>query len=196
MARRVRVLLALTPLTVAIGCALWPPATGPALAPCPGPLVPTERLGDDFTARHSARITGGDVDVALSLVLEKRDDRLLLVGLSALGAKRFSATQRGRTVEVEHFGPRPAVPAENILRDLDRVHFPGALEAEASGAPAVRVERSRSPEGRPVTRIENPACGYVATYVTLSNEPGPGASNEPRPGVSNAPRPDAAGGAP
>jgi hypothetical protein len=178
VARRVRVLLALAPLTAALGCALWLPATGPALAPCPGPLVPTERLGDDFTARDSARITGRDVDVALTLVLEKRGDRLLLVGLSALGAKRFSATQRGRTVEVEHFGPRPAVPAENVLRDLQRVHFPRALEAEASGAPAVRVERSRSPEGRPVTRIENPACGYVATYVTLSDEPRPEAAGD------------------
>lgn len=156
-------------VALASGCASWPGALGPRLDPCPGPLASPEAIAGDFSARYGARISAASpaIDLALSLVVEKRGDRLRVVGFSALGAKRFAVTQRGEDVEVEYFGPPPAVPGENVLRDLHRV-YASTPSDPAAGTSAARVVSDRSPQGQPRTRIENPACGYDATYVEQS----------------------------
>ena len=65
---------------LASGCATWQMIRAPHLDLCPGPLVSTERIAGDFTARYSAGIAAKSIDdLALSLVLQKRGDRLLLV---------------------------------------------------------------------------------------------------------------------
>jgi hypothetical protein len=94
-------------------------------------------------------VTGGEVDVALELVAERRGPRLVVVGFDAFGAKLFAVTQRGLDVEAESFRGRALpVPPRNVLRDLH----------------AARFARPDAPADVAVAR---PGCGYRARFVSL-----------------------------
>lgn len=132
------------------GCASWP-GLPPRLAECPGPIPDTRALPPgDWLVRERVRIVGGDVDLGLEVVAEKRGQRLAVVAFHALGAKAFSLVQRGERVEAEsHLGRALAVPPRNVLRDLH--------EAGLGGERTVH-ER---------VRVERPECGYTATFVRV-----------------------------
>jgi hypothetical protein len=136
-------------LAAASGCARLPWLRTPARLPdCPAPLVSTTELpGGDFRLREQVRYRGADVDAGFELVVERRGDQLVVVGLNSFGARVFSAVQRGVDVEVEAPQARMLpVPAENVLRDLHATRF-------ADPSVATRAE------------ITRPHCGYVATFV-------------------------------
>ena len=127
----------------------------PTLPDCPGELVPTGAIPGEFVWRERVRVVGGDVEATFDLVIEKHVDQLVLVGFNEFGAKAFSVVQRGTEVEtLRHLGPATPVPPENILRDLHRARL-GAPPGNAT------VEESA---GR--TEIDNPSCGYRATWVS------------------------------
>lgn len=134
-------------LLAGAGCATWL-GLPPRLAECPGAVPHTRELPPgDWLVRERVRVVGGDVDVGLEVVAEKRGDRLVVVAFHTLGAKAFSLVQHGEDVEVEsHLGRALPVPPRNVLRDL---HSAGL------GARAARV------------RVERPRCGYTATFVRV-----------------------------
>ena len=162
--RRLRGALALAALLSA-GCKVFappPPALilAPKLADCPGTLVPTQELEGDWVIQERARIFAPRVDEAYELVLQKRGPSLVLVGLTAYGAKAFAVTQIGVRTFPESFLPSPPVPPENVLRDLHRAHFLASESPEFEGRV---LERGR--DGG--VRIQSSACGYDATYVPV-----------------------------
>jgi hypothetical protein len=105
------------------GCRHWP-LRSRAVPDCPGELVATASLPDDFLLRERVRIASGDEIWSLQLIAQKRGDELLLIGLDPLGVKLFTLRQRGTTTSVEALPPPVLeVPPENLLRDLHRVRF-------------------------------------------------------------------------
>jgi len=136
----------------ALGCASLGPLLHPPkrLGDCPAPIVATEDLpGGPVRLREQVRYAGRGVDAAFDLVVEKQPERLVLVGLNALGTRLFSVVQTGGAVDARSLlGRALAVPPANVLRDLHATHF---ADADAP----VRSE------------IARPACGYVATFVTV-----------------------------
>lgn len=112
-------------MLVSAGCALPRWMGLPSRLPeCRGLLVPTGEIPGDFVLRQRLRVTSPQVDTGLDLAVQKREDELVVVGFTALGAKAFSITQRGAEVRVrDNLGRASAVPPINVLRDLHRVLF-------------------------------------------------------------------------
>jgi hypothetical protein len=136
------------------GAARWLLHPPPRLGACPGPIPSTATLaGGDFVWHDRVRYRGGAVDAGFSLVAEKRGARLVLVGLDAFGARAFSVTQDGLTVEADaRMGRALAVPPETVLRDWH------SLRAAAAGL------------HEPLA-LARPECGYEVTLVAESHRP-------------------------
>lgn len=149
----------LVPLLLA-GCR-HAPWGGRALRACPGPVVSTRAIAGDFLLRQQVQVDADAGRFAFQLLVQKRGDELLLVGLHALGAKLFTVRQVGTRVTVNALPPRVlAVPPENVLHDLDRIRF---------AAPAESAEIVRAPDGARV-EIRDTRCGYRAVYTTLEEQ--------------------------
>jgi len=124
-----------------LACASWP--LGRGVRPCPVPLQAPTELGGDFTRRFQYRITtDADDRYVLELVAERREDALIVVGLTPIGSVAFALVQRGDEVVVEeHLRPLFPPPPENALADL------------------TRADLLRADGGEPF-RATLPACGY------------------------------------
>ena len=133
---------------------------------CAGALVATQQIAGEFLLRQRVRVQGDDLDWRLTLVAQKRGDRLVVIGLDAFGGKEFVLTQQGTDVVVEHPRGRLPLPPIDLLRDLHRVRF---LTAAAASEGGVTLARS---EAGDVT-IEHPRCGYRATWVAIEASPPP-----------------------
>jgi hypothetical protein len=177
----------------AAGCAALP-LPRHAVASCPGPLRPTVEIEGEFLLRQRLRVVLATRELALDLAVEKRGDRLVLLGFDAFGGNVLSMTQTGvETRDASLPPPALELPPENVLSDLHRARFlalaaPPGGEGETAGTLAgLRIRegwsagsprwRSLAPvAGGPLVRVElgpgrarveNPACGYSATLVTL-----------------------------
>jgi hypothetical protein len=132
----------------------------PRLAVCPGPLRDTREIAGDFVRQERMRVRGGDVDAAFGLVLEKRGERLVVLGFNAFGAKAFAVRQSGLAVESESFlGRALPVPPENVLRDLHRAYFLTPEQVAAS-------ERSVREMADGTLQVRSAACGYESTLAS------------------------------
>ncbi len=137
------------------GCAAL--RTRAVLRDCPDTLAGPEALGpgERLEGTYRSRDPGGES--VLRVILERRDERLVVVALTAIGAPAFEIVQRGDEVAIDAPLARfLAVPPPLVLRDLHRIHFPGEV---GEPPPGVLVSES---EGR--VRIERPACGHEAEY--------------------------------
>ncbi len=105
-----------------------------AIPECPGDWVATQEIPGDFLLRQQMLVTRGNRVFALHLVVQKRGDELVLVGLHPFGAKLFTLRQRGLETSVEAV-PAPVleVPPLNVLRDLHRARFLGLGAADGDG---------------------------------------------------------------
>ena len=122
---------------------------------CPGALLPVAEMGPDFSLQARYRARSGGREEALTLVAEKRGDRLVLLGLDPLGTLVFSLVQEGLEVRRErHLRPLFPFAPENALRDFERVRFADRLAGSADDA---RVE----PRGS-ATLLTRPACDWEA----------------------------------
>ena len=91
---------------------------------CPGQLISTDQMGDDFLLIQRARVEWGEERVVLRLITEKRGDEFVQVGIDPLGAKLFTVRQHGTELDVEAM-PAPVlrVAPVNFIRDLHRTRF-------------------------------------------------------------------------
>jgi hypothetical protein len=140
---------------------------------CAGALVSTQQIEGEFLLRQRVRVQGEDLDWRLTLVAQKRGDRLVVIGFDAFGGKEFVLTQQGTEVAVERPRGRLPLPPIDLLRDLHRLRFLPPAAASADG-----VTLLRSGEGE--VTIEHPRCGYRATWVALEATP-PAAPADTRP---------------
>ena len=153
MARAAIALLA----ALALGCATLSVLTAPRIDACEGPLVPVAQIpGGDFALRERVRVAGEGVDLGLELLAERRDDRLVVVGFNAFGARVFSLVQEREQVTQrdEPLGRALPVPPENLLRDLHAARF-------------------SAPETPDRVELRRPGCGYTATFVRVEWRPLP-----------------------
>lgn len=117
------------------GCRhLPPPLRGRALPACPGPLVATTAMPDDFLVRQRVLISSGHETWPLQLVAQKRGDVLTLLGFHPLGAKLFALQQHGERITLDA-APPPLleVPPRNLLRDFHRERFFAVAAAGSDG---------------------------------------------------------------
>jgi len=164
------------------------------LAECPGALLSSNEIDGDFRLRMQIQVVADRVDTGYDLVVRKKDDRLILIGLTRFGAKAFSVVQDGTHLQTESaLGPATVVPPVNVLRDIHRARFLGAGPAVESGTvegsyegETIRdtwragvlvrrvlssaggdVEIDFSPPGRAL--IHNRRCAYQATLVEIES---------------------------
>lgn len=129
----------------------------PRLPDCPGPLVASDTIPGDFLWRERVRYRGARVETSLELAVEKRGDRLVVVGFNELGAKAFEVVQEGLDVHARsHLGPGAAVRPRTVLRDLHRARLAGGA---APLAPA------------PDVSLRPPGCDYEVSFARLSAQP-------------------------
>jgi hypothetical protein len=127
---------------------------------CPGPLVAVEAMGPDFALRARYRVRSRGREQALTLVAEKREEQLVLVGLDPFGTPVFALVQQGLEVRRErHLRPLFPFAPENALRDVQRVRFPERLPAAGEGDDVRVVPRGDGFE------IERASCDWRATLV-------------------------------
>ena len=166
---------------------------------CPGALVSTREMTGEFLLRQHVRVESGGEGFAMQLVVQKRGDELVLVGLNPIGAVLFTLRQRGTQIELDSLPPPMLeIPPANLLRDFHRIRTLRVVDPAADGATTshfgeleIREVREggvlRRREFRPVdglasdgvqlrfepgrVSIANRACDYRAEVVTLSEEP-------------------------
>lgn len=156
--------------TAALGCAHVAPRLPPAFRPCRDAAIgrPAD-LGTDFRWRAQASLRRhGEERAALELVVEKQDDRLVLVAFDRAGMRTLSALQQGATLRVEPaFGRRRPVSAETLLADLRR------LRSVSGAEPGIVVVREPDAAGPRRERVTDARCGTEDVYVTLEERPLP-----------------------
>jgi hypothetical protein len=127
---------------------------------CPGPLVAVEAMGPDFALRARYRVNSRGREEALTLVAEKREGRLVLVGLDPFGTPVFALVQHGLEVRRErHLRPLFPFAPENALRDFQRVRFAERLPAAGEGGDVRVVARDGA------FYIERASCDWRATLA-------------------------------
>jgi hypothetical protein len=131
---------------------------------CPGVVVPTQQIEGEFLSRQRVRVQAEGLDWRLTLVIQKRGDTLILVGLDAFGAKEFVLTQSGSDVVVERPRGRLPLSPTDLLRDLHRTRFArGGSESEDG------VTLQRSADG--AVTIQHARCGYTTTWIAFDETP-------------------------
>ena len=146
------------------GCASLSPRP---IADCPGPLASFDEIPPGTRLRERVRVEAGEHVQSFTLVLERQDDRAVVVAHDAIGAKLFSVVDREGDTDVEAM-PAPVllIPPLNVVRDLHRARFITDMEGDDP-----RVFDSVSAVGLPVTTIEHVACGYTAHFVSMVGTP-------------------------
>jgi hypothetical protein len=123
---------------------------------CEGTLPPVAALGKDFTAQAHYRARSRGRDLALTLAVEKRGDRLVLLGLDPLGTSVFALVQESTATRRErHLRPLFPFAPENVLRDFVRIRYPELTAADSETAPL-------TPDGD-ATTVTRAACDWTAT---------------------------------
>jgi hypothetical protein len=121
---------------------------------CPGTLPPVAALGADFSDQLRYRVSSRGRDLALTLAVEKRGERLVLLGIDPLGTSVFALVQEGTEVRRErHLRPLFPFAPENVLRDVVRARYP-----ELTAGDDATVSSSG-----PTTMITRETCDWTAT---------------------------------
>ncbi len=200
-ARRERALLALTlglALVAACGprvrpeASAPPPPSGTLHRPSAHPIELT--IDQEVTAEHAS---GSE---RFRAVLEKRGDRLVMVGLGPAGERAFTLVQEGDAVRFESRMPRELpFPPEYILMDVHRTWLAGLPREGAAALPDGEHEatidgervRERWQDGRLRERHFRPLAADAGWAVDIVYEGGLGEGSLPvRVVVDETPAPD------
>ncbi len=123
---------------------------------CPGRMPRAEDPGPS-RLEAAYQLDHRDRSHVFTVVLERREDAVVLVGFTGVGARVFSLEQRGDAVESDsQLGPLLPVTPRTVASDLAR-----ALAHQAGEAPAEDGVRVDPVEGG--VRIVHEACDYEAT---------------------------------
>ena len=135
------------------------------IAECPGPIPPSSASSGDFTRRLRVHVESGEVSEGYQVIVQKRADRLTVIGLTRFGARAFSIVQIGDQLTVESsLKPIESVPPANVLRDLYR--WPLERVETPDDGP---VRLLRDPRHNAATLVNEP-CGYRTTIVELDHD--------------------------
>ncbi|MET0287520.1 MAG: DUF3261 domain-containing protein [Polyangiales bacterium] len=151
-----------------------------------GVLIPTDEItvGPFVVQQHIKGVYQGG-DVTIDCVVQFKDKKLTVLGLTPFGTRAFSIEQSGVDVKFEKYVERDMpVKPEMVLYDIHRVFFrglpPGTSEGqnhsdqvrELQSGDYVVERRFESMEGAPnlvVITFDGPPAPIVAPHVTIAN---------------------------
>jgi len=195
---RLRLFVSLGVVSALAGC-IHIPWGARSIAPCPGVIRSTEQIEGEFVLRQRVRIRAGELNFPMQIVVQKTADELVVIGFNPIGAKLFTVRQRERETEVDAL-PRAVLPVPplNVLRDLNRIRFLaaprpddgvggstqsfGGTEVTDTWQAGTLIRRKLTSAGDrlPTTLtfeagsssvwVDNPSCGYVAEWTTVSED--------------------------
>ncbi len=137
---------------LAIGLALaacGPPRSSGVVREYPGTLRAPSAYEGDFALDHAVAAIHAEGTEHFRAVVEKRGDRIVLVGLAGHGGRAFAITQAGTEVSLERFVDRELpFPARYVLLDFHRAWLAGL-----PGAPLADGEHRAELDGEEVTEV-------------------------------------------
>ena len=134
--------------------------SGPRIDDCGGPIPSAQTLTGDLDRRLRVEVTAGEIAEGFEVVVQKRGDRLVVVGLSRFGQRAFSIVQEGEEVKVDsRMKPIERVAPINILRDL--YVWPFHVTEVSAGI------RLKVAEDRRTAELTREVCDYTTTIVDL-----------------------------
>lgn len=163
MIRAVAMVLAAFCGAAHLGCAGWETSSG-----CDPGASDWSGLLAEAPLRAHVRLVSDNSDHQLDMVVRKRADELVLVGLTHYGMRLFVVRQKGSKILVEGAlsgeHKRVAVQAADALRRAFEGPFPAP---SAGGVP--RAIRYASSDRNPGSDIRESECGYRASVVRVSD---------------------------
>lgn len=145
--RRARRLVVLLSLAACNG----PPERPPTELDYPGVLVPASEVPGAFLWRQQIAAEYGPRTVSFEAVLQKKGEKVVVLGLTPYGTRAFVIEQVGTSFSfTNHLPPEHALPfpPRSILLDIHRAWF-----MTLPGAPHVDGEHSGVREGEQVTEV-------------------------------------------
>lgn len=137
--------------TIALGCGPTAPREGTTPRPI-GTLHAPGHYARELTIDQQVTAEYGSSSETFRAVLEKRGDRLVMVGLGPHGGRAFVLTQEGERVDWESEMPRELpFPPEFMLMDIHRAWL-GGLPREG-GAPLADGEHEQVVDGENVREV-------------------------------------------
>jgi len=123
-------------LVTTAACGGAPKGPPPASARVDGAvLVPTDELSPPFVVQQRLKGQYGTRDMSLDCVLQLKDGKLTVLGLTPFGTRAFVIEQRGREVKLEKFIDREVpIDPTDVLADIHRVFFRGLPATESPRA--------------------------------------------------------------
>ncbi|MEM7409384.1 MAG: DUF3261 domain-containing protein [Myxococcota bacterium] len=149
--RLVRILATVAAPLLLGGCQTLRAAWGlPQVPACSGVALPAAALpGGDFRVREQVRMTAEDVEVRLTLVVERRGGRMVGIGLNEFGATLFTLVQEGGRVKVESdLGGALQLDPETLWVDW-------------------QTARLSRPEAGERIEIRRPGCSHQSVFVQI-----------------------------
>jgi len=111
-----------------------------------GVLHPPSDIPGAFLDRQSIAATYGKKSVRFDAVLQKRDDEIVLMGMTPFGSRAFVLKQKGMDVSFESYVPQEMpFPPKYVLFDVQRV-FIASPPSDAGTPPDGTVETTRDAE--------------------------------------------------
>ncbi len=174
-------------LLLLAACAHKPPPE-PAVPPysLSGVLLPTDQItrGPFVVQQHiKGSYQGGDVSI--DCVVQFKDKKLTVLGLTPFGTRAFSIEQTGLDVKFEKYVERDMpVQPEMVLYDIHRVFFRALPEGQSEGQDHSdqvtevragdyvlerRFQNMEGPTNLVVVTFDGPPAPIVAPHVTIAN---------------------------
>lgn len=165
------------------GCCLHAPQLALTPGSYPGTLASPSELPSDFLWRQRLTATYGDREDSFDVVLQKRGDELVLIGLTPFGTKAFVLTQTGTTIAFQPLIDQAApFPPRFVLLDIHRAYFPalpgpsatrpdGEHRAEVDGEEVVETWAGGRLQSRRFRRLDaTPPGDLVVRYLAWSDD--------------------------
>lgn len=157
-------------LVALAACAGPPEQHGrPREADYPGALVPTVAIPGAFLWRQQLAAEYGDRTVSFEAVLQKKAERLVVLGLTPYGTRAFVIEQTGTSFTfTDHLPPEHALPfpPRSILLDIHRAWF-----MALPGAPRPDGEHAGERDGEQVTEVWRGGRVLERRYRRLDGAP-------------------------
>lgn len=171
LAGRIAAPVALVLLTSAAGCGPPPPPV------YPGTLAPPSTLGPDFLAQQRLAFDWRGRRAELPVVLQKKGDRLLMLGLTPFGTRAFAIALVGTAVRMTSYVDEPPpLDPRWVLLDVERALHPPFTAARADGTAQARHDGERVTErwseGRLVERTYTRIEGDPVGVIRITYDPG------------------------
>ncbi len=100
-----------------------------AFAPEPLPVLDVRTFNRNVSLRHRVRITYGEKEFSLQTIIERNEDRMVIVGLSSYSTTLFTIRIHRRKLDIESDTDLP-IDLERFATDLQWALWPSVADRE------------------------------------------------------------------